>query len=41
MIYVVRQRYKEWVKPEDFPKVGRVIGDVISAMEKIECCFSH
>jgi hypothetical protein len=36
MIYVVRQRYKEWVKPEDFPKVSRVIDEVISAMEKIE-----
>ena len=36
MIYVVRQRYKEWVKPEDFPKVSRVIDDVCVSMEKIE-----
>jgi hypothetical protein len=36
MIYVVRQRYKEWVKPEDFPKVSRLIDEVSSAMEKIE-----
>lgn len=36
MIYVVRQRYKEWVKPEDFPKVSRVIDDVIAAMERIK-----
>jgi hypothetical protein len=36
MIYVVRQRYKEWVKPEDFPKVSRVIDEVNAAMEKIE-----
>jgi len=36
MIYVVRQRYKEWVKPEDFPKVSRVIDEVNASMEKIE-----
>ncbi len=36
MIYVVRQRYKEWVKPEDFPKVGQVIDEVNAAMEKIK-----
>jgi hypothetical protein len=36
MIYVVRQRYKEWVKPEDFPKVSRVIDEVSASMEKIE-----
>ena len=36
MIYVVRQRYKEWVKPEDFPRVSRVIDEVSASMEKIE-----
>ena len=37
MIYVVRNRYKEALKPEDFPKVNRLIDDgVIPAMEKIE-----
>ena len=36
MIYVVRQRYKEHVKAEDFPKVNQVIDEsVIPAMEKI------
>jgi len=37
MIYVVRQRYKEWLKPEDFPKVNRLIDEgVIPEMEKIQ-----
>jgi len=37
MIYVVRNRYKESLKPEDFGKVNRLIDEqVIPAMEKIK-----
>jgi hypothetical protein len=37
MVFVVRNRYKEWVKPEDFPKVNRLIDEgVIPAMEKVQ-----
>jgi len=36
MIYVVRNRYKEALKPEDFAKVNRLIDEgIIPAMEKI------
>ena len=36
MIYVVRNRYKESLKPEDFAKVNRLIDErIIPAMEKI------
>jgi len=36
MMFVVRQRYKESVKPEDFEKVNRLLDEgVIPAMEKI------
>ncbi len=37
MMFVVRQRYKESVKPEDFEKVNRLLDEgVIPAMEKIQ-----
>jgi len=37
MIYVVRNRYKEALKPEDFAKVNRLIDEgIIPAMEKIQ-----
>jgi hypothetical protein len=36
MIYVVRQRYKESIRPEDFAKVNRALDDVAVAMEKIQ-----
>ena len=37
MIYVVRSRYKESMKPEDFAKVNRLIDEgIIPAMEKIK-----
>jgi hypothetical protein len=37
MIYVVRQRYKESVKPEDYRKVNRLLDEgVIPAMEKVD-----
>ena len=37
MIYIVRQRYKEFVKPEDFPKINRLIDEgVIPALEKVD-----
>jgi hypothetical protein len=37
MIFVVRNRYKESLKPEDFPKVNRLIDDgIIPAMERIQ-----
>jgi hypothetical protein len=36
MIYVVRNRYKEVLKPEDFAKVNRLIDEgIIPAMERI------
>jgi hypothetical protein len=36
MIYVVRNRYKEALKPKDFAKVNRLIDEgIIPAMEKI------
>ena len=37
MIFVVRNRYKESLKPEDFAKVNRLIDEeIIPAMEKIK-----
>jgi hypothetical protein len=37
MIFVVRNRYKESLKPEDFAKVNRLIDEgVIPAMERIQ-----
>lgn len=37
MIYVVRQRYKEHVRPADYPKINQVINEgVIPSMEKIQ-----
>ncbi len=37
MMFVVRQRYKESVKPEDFEKVNRLLDEgIIPAMEKIQ-----
>jgi hypothetical protein len=37
MVYLVRYRYKEALKPEDFAKVNRLIDEgVIPAMEKIQ-----
>ena len=37
MIYVVRNRYKESLKPEDFPKVNNLIDQrIIPAMERVK-----
>ena len=37
MIYVVRNRYKESLKPEDFMKVNRIIDEqIIPTMERIK-----
>jgi len=37
MMYVVRNRYKESLKPADFPKVNKLIDEgVIPAMEKVQ-----
>ena len=37
MIFVVRNRYKESLKPEDFAKVNRLIDEgVIPSMERIQ-----
>ena len=37
MIFVVRNRYKESLKPEDFSKVNRLIDEgIIPAMERIQ-----